>query len=154
MIFSVLSLSIGSTAWTEPLPKVFSPITIALLWSCNDPLTISEADAEPSFTSTTNGSLVLVFELDASNFSSSSAFLPFWETIIPLSTNKSTTPIAWDNNPPGLFLKSRIKPFLSLFSLIIFSKSSVTLASKLATLKYNKSSFSIVLANTDWIFII
>ena len=34
---------------------------IALLWSCNAPATISEADAEPLFISTTNGiSLAIV----------------------------------------------------------------------------------------------
>ena len=93
----------------------------ARLWSCKEPLTISEAEAEPSFTKTTKGSFVFVPEVVASNFSSSSAFLPFWETITPLSTNKFTTPIAWFNKPPGLFLRSKIIPFTFFFSLMIFS---------------------------------
>ena len=145
MIFSVFSLSIGSTAWTEPFPKVFSPTKIALLWSCKAPLTISEAEAEPSFTRTTKGKSVFVPNLLASNFSSSVTSLPFCETITPFFTNRSTTPIAWFKRPPGLFLKSRTIPFTSLFSLIAFSKSFVTFVSKLEILRYKRFSPSIFL---------
>ncbi|MND07857.1 hypothetical protein D3C83_301180 [compost metagenome] len=42
---------------TEPLPKVCVPITVARLWSCSAPATISEAEAEPPFTSTTSFTL-------------------------------------------------------------------------------------------------
>ena len=40
---------------TEPLPNVPAPITVARLWSCSAPATISEADAVPPSTSTTIG---------------------------------------------------------------------------------------------------
>ena len=42
---------------TEPLPKVCVPMIVARLWSCSAPATISEADAEPPFTSTTIGTV-------------------------------------------------------------------------------------------------
>ena len=32
---------------TEPLPKLVRPMTVARLWSCSAPETISEAEAEP-----------------------------------------------------------------------------------------------------------
>ena len=44
----------------------------------------------------------------ANHFLFSEDFLPFVDTISPLFKKKSEIVIAWDNNPPGLFLKSRI----------------------------------------------
>ena len=41
-------------------------------------------------------------------FEFSDFFLPFVETISPLSKKKSVILIAWFNKPPGLFLKSKI----------------------------------------------
>ena len=41
--------------WTEPLPKERVPRTVARLWSCRAPATISEAEAEPPLISTTTG---------------------------------------------------------------------------------------------------
>src|ERR1041384_5905755 len=54
---------------TEPLPKVCVPMTVARLWSWRAPATISEAEAEPPFTSTTIGT---VFTACGSDFSTSS----------------------------------------------------------------------------------
>ena len=41
--------------WTEPLPNERVPRTVARLWSCRAPATISEAEAEPPLTRTTSG---------------------------------------------------------------------------------------------------
>ena len=49
----------GMIVCTEPLPKVCVPITVARLWSCSAPATISEAEAEPPFTSTTIGTVLI-----------------------------------------------------------------------------------------------
>src|SRR5829696_9656006 len=43
------------TACTEPLPNERVPSTVARLWSCSAPATISDAEAEPPLISTTNG---------------------------------------------------------------------------------------------------
>ena len=40
---------------TEPLPNERVPISVARLWSCKAPETISEAEAEPPLMSTTSG---------------------------------------------------------------------------------------------------
>ena len=40
---------------TEPLPNERVPISVARLWSCSAPATISEAEAEPPLISTTSG---------------------------------------------------------------------------------------------------
>jgi hypothetical protein len=55
VIFSAVSADSGRTVCTEPLPKVCAPMTVARLWSCSAPATISLAEAEPSLTSTTSG---------------------------------------------------------------------------------------------------
>gem|GEM_PF-4354693 len=51
---------------TEPLPKVRVPTMLARLWSCSAPATISEAEAEPVFTSTTSGTVLKTFGTPAS----------------------------------------------------------------------------------------
>src|SRR5690606_41907341 len=43
---------------TEPLPNVRLPSTLARLWSCSAPATISEAEADPTLTSTTMGTVL------------------------------------------------------------------------------------------------
>jgi hypothetical protein len=48
----------GRTVCTEPLPKVWLPMMVARLWSCSAPATISLAEAEPSLTSTTSGTVL------------------------------------------------------------------------------------------------
>ena len=47
----------GRMVCTEPLPKVCVPMIVARLWSCSAPATISEAEAEAPFTSTTSGTV-------------------------------------------------------------------------------------------------
>src|SRR5450759_625291 len=47
----------GMMVCTEPLPKVWVPMIKARLWSCSAPATISEAEADPPFTSTTMGTV-------------------------------------------------------------------------------------------------
>ena len=49
----------GRIVCTEPLPNVCVPMTMARLWSCSAPATISDADAEPPFTSTTIGTVLI-----------------------------------------------------------------------------------------------
>ena len=44
-----------SISWKTPLPNVRVPTTFARLRSCSAPVTISDAEAEPSSTSTTTG---------------------------------------------------------------------------------------------------
>jgi len=58
VIFSAVSGDSMRTVCTEPLPKVCAPMMVARLWSCSAPATISLADAEPSFTSTTSGTVL------------------------------------------------------------------------------------------------
>ncbi len=79
---------------TEPLPNERVPISVARLWSCNAPATISDAEAEPPLISTTTGL--------PSDWSSpgralkrcaSSGLRPRVETISPLSTKVLTTSI-------------------------------------------------------------
>jgi hypothetical protein len=53
----------------------------------------------------------------ANHFLFSDFFLLFVDTISPLSKKKSEILIAWDNSPPGLFLKSKINEFKFLFFL-------------------------------------
>ncbi len=50
-----MSLGSGRIVCTEPLPNVCVPMIVARWWSCSAPATISEAEAEPPFTSTTIG---------------------------------------------------------------------------------------------------
>jgi hypothetical protein len=45
----------GISVWTDPLPKLLVPTTMARRWSCSAPATISEAEAEPPLISTTIG---------------------------------------------------------------------------------------------------
>lgn len=40
---------------TEPLPNERVPISVARLWSCKAPATISDAEAEPPLIRTTSG---------------------------------------------------------------------------------------------------
>jgi len=53
----------------------------------------------------------------ANHFLFSDFFLLFVETISPFSKKKSDIFIAWDKNPPGLFLKSKINELRFLFFL-------------------------------------
>ena len=114
----------GITDCTEPLPKLRVPIMIALLWSCNAPATISEADAEPLFISTTNGMSLAIVRSVAINSISFPSNLPLVDTIRPLLIKVSTTPTEACNTPPGLFRKSRTRPFKSGFSPDTFINSS------------------------------
>ena len=57
VIFNAVSADSGRTVCTEPLPKVCAPMMVARLWSCSAPATISLAEAEPSLTSTTSGTV-------------------------------------------------------------------------------------------------
>ena len=59
VIFSAVSADSGRTVCTEPLPKVCAPMMVARLWSCKAPATISLAEAEPSLTSTTSGTVFI-----------------------------------------------------------------------------------------------
>ncbi len=51
--------SSSKTLWILPLPKVWSPIRVALWLSCRAPARISLADALPPFTSTARGAAVM-----------------------------------------------------------------------------------------------
>ena len=99
--------------WTDPLPYVFSPKSIALLWSFKAPATISDAEAEPLFIKMISGFPFNLSPFFAKKRLFSLAFLPFVETISPSFKKKSVTFIAWVNNPPGLFLRSSITPVIS-----------------------------------------
>ena len=79
---------------------------MALLWSWRAPATISEADALPWFIKTTRGNPFIKSFFTALYLLPRFPFLPFVETISPLSKNMSVTLTAWSSNPPGLFLKS------------------------------------------------
>ena len=72
------------------------------------PATISDAEAEPLLIKTIIGLPFTLSPLLAKKRLFSITLLPLVETISPSSKKKSTTLIAWVNNPPGLFLKSRI----------------------------------------------
>ena len=48
-------LSSRMISWNTPLPYVRVPTILARLRSCSAPATISDAEAEPSSTSTTTG---------------------------------------------------------------------------------------------------
>ena len=50
-----LSGPVWTTVWTEPLPKLFSPMIRARRWSWSAPATISEAEAVPASVSTITG---------------------------------------------------------------------------------------------------
>ena len=52
-------LASRSISWKTPLPYVRLPTTFARLRSCSAPVTISDAEAEPSSTSTTTGIVAL-----------------------------------------------------------------------------------------------
>ena len=58
--FSAQPPSSGKRVWTSPLPKVVVPMTRPRSWSCRLPAMISEADAEPPFTSTTSRSVPMM----------------------------------------------------------------------------------------------
>ena len=53
--FRAPKVPIGITVCTEPLPNEREPRSVARLWSCNAPATISEAEAEPPLISTISG---------------------------------------------------------------------------------------------------
>ena len=92
----------------------------------------------------------------ANHFLFSDFFLPFVETISPSSRKKSVIFIAWDNKPPGLFLKSKIYPLRSFFllnSLIFFLIWLPLFSLKEVSLKY-PMLLSIYFDFADSIFII
>ena len=83
-------------------------------------------------------------------------FLPFVETISPLSKKKSVIFIACDSNPPGLFLRSRIYELISLFFFksLIFSLNWSLLFSLKEVSRIYPISPSITFDLTEVIFII
>ena len=50
-----LSAPNGMMVCTEPLPNERVPTSVARLWSCSAPATISEAEAEPPLINTISG---------------------------------------------------------------------------------------------------
>src|SRR5699024_3032872 len=102
-----------------PLPKVRVPITVARLWSCNAPATISEAEAEPALTNTTMGmscsqlrlwaDCPLLLSSLSTDVNGLAKYSRFEEGIRPLVdttaspgfTNADVTPIALSSKPPG-----------------------------------------------------
>jgi hypothetical protein len=120
---------------TEPLPKLLVPIIIALEWSFKAPATISLAEADPLLIKTTKGWPLIRSPFFANTLDVSSSFLPCVETISPWLRNASATDIDWFKRPPGLFLKSKIKPWnlfpiFFLISVIAFSRPEVVVSEK------------------------
>ncbi len=107
---------------TEPLPNERVPMTVARLWSCRAPATISDAEAEPPLISTITGLFLVRSPARALKRCVSSALRPRVETISPFSRNASDTEIAWSSRPPGLLRRSRTKP-LSLSAGICVARS-------------------------------
>src|SRR5450631_4120019 len=87
---------------TEPLPNERVPTSVARLWSCSAPATISEADAEPPLTRTISGLPLARSPGCAARRWVSSALRPRVETISPRSRKVSDTVTASSNNPGGL----------------------------------------------------
>ena len=83
------------------------PTTIALLWSCKAPATISEAEAEPPSIITTSGFPRVLSFCFALYLFMSFLSLPLVETISPLSRKISVTFTACESNPPGFDLTSK-----------------------------------------------
>ena len=92
----------GMMVCTEPLPNERVPITVARLWSCSAPATISDADAEPPLISTTIGLPSVMSPGRALARCVSSRPRPLVSTIAPFSRKSSETAIAWSSRPPGL----------------------------------------------------
>ena len=69
---------------TEPLPNERVPSTVARLWSCSAPATISEAEAEPPLISTIIGLPLVRSPARALKRWVSSALRPRVETISPV----------------------------------------------------------------------
>ena len=133
-----------------------SPISIALLWSFKAPANISDAEAEPLLINTTK---VFPFSMSpsfANHFLFSFSFLDLVETISPFERKKSEIFIAWESNPPGLFLKSNIYPliFLSLSNSFIFFLTCELLFSLKAVNLIYPIFLSIFFDLSDWILII
>ena len=82
----------------------------------------------------------------ANHFRLSDFFLLFVETISPLFKKKSVILIAWVNNPPGLFRKSKIYLFIFLFFLKSLTISSSW--SELLSLKDVNLTYPILSSNT------
>ena len=72
------------------------------------PATISDAEADPLLIKTINGLPFTLSPFFAKKRLFSIFFLPLVETISPSSKKNQLHLIACVNNPPGLFLKSRI----------------------------------------------
>ena len=92
------------TDCTSPLPKVFWPTNTARLLSCRAPERISEALAEPSFTSTTMGALVRARPL--ARLMSCTPSRVRVETITPSSSNWRAISTLAISRPPGLLRRS------------------------------------------------
>src|SRR5712675_1897521 len=87
---------------TEPLPNERVPTSVARLWSCSAPATISEADAEPPLIRTISGLPLARSPGWAARRWVSSALRPRVETISPRSRKVSDTVTASSSKPPGL----------------------------------------------------
>ena len=79
---------------TEPLPNERVPMTVARLWSCSAPATISEAEAEPPLMSTTTFLPSVSSPGCACARCVSSLLRPFVSTMAPCSRKSSETAIA------------------------------------------------------------
>ncbi len=99
------------------------------------PANISEALALPSFINTTIGISIMPLSLFKYSLS---PFLVSVYTISPLPKNSSAISAQMFSNPPGLFLKSKISPFIFDFfnESNSFMKSSYVISSKEVILKY------------------
>ena len=80
--------------------------SVARLWSCSAPATISDADAEPPLISRMSGLPLVGSPGRALKRCVSSELRPWVETISPFSRKASDTEIAWSSRPPGLLRRS------------------------------------------------
>ncbi len=96
----------GMIVCTEPLPNERVPISVARLWSCSAPATISEAEADPPLISTTSGLPFVMSPPRAVKRWVSSGVRPRVETTSPRAISVLVTDTAWSSNPPGLLRRS------------------------------------------------
>ena len=80
-------------------------------WSLSAPATISEAEAEPPFTSTTSGAPSMRSPGVASIRKRASEVRPSAVTMTPESRKSSATATPASSTPPGLLRRSSTKPF-------------------------------------------